>query len=168
MTKKKNQKKAEAHAKKSAVETLRFQAHWGLKQLGHDDGNLFHQFVDTEVNFIAELELAQDMLAMKALVDDVKQAFGVTPTPEKGDLTKSPTAVALGIAYVEDMNIMGNPLSWNEMKEQKLLKIYYPEEYRNQIINWAKQKGFNTSTYLGMPIIKFSHIFLVMDRTKEA
>ena len=168
MAKKKNHKKAEAHAKKSAVETLRFQAHWGLKQLGHDDGNLFHQFVDTEVNFIAELELAQDMLAMKALVDDVKQAFGVTPTPEKGDLTKSPTAVALGIAYVEDMNIMGNPLSWNEMKEQKLLKIYYPEEYRNQIINWAKQKGFNTSTYLGMSMIKFSHIFLVMDRTKEA
>ena len=168
MAKKKNQKKAEAHAKKSAVETLRFQAHWGLKQLGHDDGNLFHQFVDTEVNFIAELELAQDMLAMKALVDDVKQAFGVTPTPEKGNLTKSPTAVALGIAYVEDMNIMGNPLSWTEMKEQKLLKIYYPEEYRNQIINWAKQKGFNTSTYLGMPMIKFSHIFLVMDRTKGA
>ena len=168
MAKKKNQKKAEAHAKKSAVETLRFQAHWGLKQLGHDDGNLFHQFVDTEVNFIAELELAQDMLAMKALVDDVKQAFGLTPTPEKGNLTKSPTAVALGIAYVEDMNKMGNPLSWSEMKEQKLVKIYYPEEYRNQIINWAKQKGFNTSTYLGMPIIKFSHIFLVMDRTKEA
>ena len=168
MAKKKNHKKAEAHAKKSSVETLRFQAHWGLKQLGHDDGNLFHQLVDTEVNFIAELELAQDMLAMKALVDDVKQAFGVTPTPEKGDLTKSPTAVALGIAYVEDMNIMGNPLSWTEMKEQKLLKIYYPEEYRNQIINWAKQKGCNTSTYLGMPIIKFSHIFLVMDRTKGA
>ena len=168
MAKKKNHKKAEAHAKKSAVETLRFRAHWGLKQLGHDDGNLFHQLVDTEVNFIAELELAQDMLAMKALVDDVKQAFGVTPTPEKGDLTKSPTAVALGIAYVEDMNIMGNPLSWTEMKEQKLLKIYYPEEYRNQIINWAKQKGCNTSTYLGMPMIKFSHIFLVMDRTKGA
>ena len=167
MAKKKNQKKAEAHAKKSAVETLRFQAHWGLKQLGHDDGNLFHQFVDTEVNFIAELELAQDMLAMKALVDDVKQAFGVTPTPEKGDLTKSPTSVALGIAYVEDMNNMGNSLSWSEMKEQKLVKIYYPEEYRNQIINWAKQKGFNTSTYLGMPMIKFSHIFLVIDRTME-
>ena len=167
MAKKKNQKKAEAQAKKSAVESLRFQAHWGLKQRGCED-DMFHKLVDAEVEIIAELELAQDMLAIKALVDDVKQAFGVTSTPEKGNLTKSPTAVALGIAYVEDMNIMGNPLSWNEMKEQKLLKIYYPEEYRNQIINWAKQKGFNTSTYLGMPMIKFSHIFLVMDRTKEA
>ena len=166
MAKKKNQKKAEAHAKKSAVETLRFQAHWGLKQLGHDDGNLFHQFVDTEVNFIAELELAQDMLAMKALVDDVKQAFGVTPTPEKGDLTKSPTAVALGIAYVEDMNNMGNPLSWSEMKEQKLVKIYYPEEYRNQIIDWAKANDYNTSTYLGRPIVKFCKLYIIIERTR--
>ena len=30
MAKKKNQKKADVQAKKSAVETLRFQAHWGL------------------------------------------------------------------------------------------------------------------------------------------
>ena len=166
MAKKKNHKKAEAHAKKSAVETLRFQAHWGLKQLGHDDGNLFHQFVDTEVNFIAELELAQDMLAIKALVDDVKQAFGVTPTPEKGNLTKSPTAVALGIAYVEDMNNMGNPLSWSEMKEQKLVKIYYPEEYRNQIIDWAKANDYNTSTYLGRPIVKFCKLYIIIERTR--
>ena len=166
MAKKKNHKKAEAHAKKSSVETLRFQAHWGLKQLGHDDGNLFHQFVDTEVNFIAELELAQDMLAMKALVDDVKQAFGVTPTPEKGDLTKSPTAVALGIAYVEDMNNMGNPLSWSEMNEQKLVKIYYPEEYRNQIIDWAKANDYNTSTYLGRPIVKFCKLYIIIERTR--
>ena len=35
MAKKKNQKKADVQAKKSAVETLRFQAHWGLQQLGN-------------------------------------------------------------------------------------------------------------------------------------
>lgn len=54
MTKKKNQKKAVAQAKKSVVDTLRFQAHWGLKQLGHEDGNMFHKFVDVEVDFIAD------------------------------------------------------------------------------------------------------------------
>ena len=165
MAKKKNQKKAEAQAKKSAVESLRFQAHWGLKQRGCED-DMFHKHVDAEVDIIAELELAQDMLAMKALVDDVKQAFGVTPTPEKGDLTKSPTAVALGIAYVEDMNNMGNPLSWSEMKEQKLVKIYYPEEYSNQIIDWAKANDYNTSTYLGRPIVKFCKLYIIIERTR--
>ena len=165
MAKKKNQKKAEAQAKKSAVESLRFQALWGLKQRGCED-DMFHKHVDAEVDIIAELELAQDMLAMKALVDDVKQAFGVTPTPEKGDLTKSPTAIALGIAYVEDMNNMGNPLSWSEMKEQKLVKIYYPEEYRNQIIDWAKANDYNTSTYLGRPIVKFCKLYISIERTR--
>ena len=65
MAKKKNQKKAEAQAKKSAVETLRFQAHWGLKRLSHED-DMFNLLVDAEVDFIAELELAHDMLAIKS------------------------------------------------------------------------------------------------------
>ena len=142
MTKKKNQKKAEAHAKKSAVETLRFQAHWGLKQLGHED-DMFNQLIDAEVDFIAELELAQELLAIKSLVDGVKQSFVVTPTPEKGDFVKSPTAVALEIAQVEDINKIGLPLTWSEMIAQKILTIYYPEEYRNQIVDWAKQTSYN-------------------------
>lgn len=165
MTKKKNQKKAEAHAKKSAVETLRFQAHWGLKQLSHED-DMFNLLVDAEVDFIAELELAQELLAIKSLVDGVKQSFVVTPTPEKGDFVKSPTAVALGIAQVEDINKIGLPLTWSEMIEQKILTIYYPEEYRNQIVDWAKTNGYNISTYLGRPIVKFSKLYIIIDRTR--
>lgn len=64
MGKKKNQKKAEAQAKKSAVETLRFQAQWGLKQLGQPEDSRFHQLVDGELDVIAELELAQDLLGI--------------------------------------------------------------------------------------------------------
>lgn len=166
MAKKKNQKKAESQAKKIAVETLRFQAHWGLKQLDNEDGNLFHKLVDAEVNFIAELELAQDMLAIKSLVDVVKQTFAVTPTPAKGDFVKSPTAVALGIAQVEDINNIGIPLTWSDMIAQKLLTIYYHEEYRNRIIDWAKANSYNTSTYLGRPIVKFSKLYIIIDRTR--
>ena len=165
MAKKKNQKKAEAHAKKRAVETLRFQAHWGLKQLGHED-DMFNQLIDAEVDFIAELELAQELLAIKSLVDGVKQSFVVTPTPEKGDFVKSPTAVALEIAQVEDINKIGLPLTWSEMIEQKILTIYYPEEYRNQIVDWAKTNGYNISTYLGRPIVKFSKLYIIIDRTR--
>lgn len=166
MAKKKNQKKAESQAKKSAVETLRFQTHWGLKQLGLQDGNFFHELVDAEVNFVAELDLAQDLLAIKSLVDGVKQSFAVVPTLEKGDFTKSPTAVALGIVQVNDINNIGIPLTWSEMIEKKLLTIYYPEEYRNQIVDWAKANGYNTSTYLGLPIVKFSKLYIIVERTR--
>lgn len=166
MAKKKNQKKAESHAKKSAVETLRFQTHWGLKQLGQQDGNLFHELVDAEVNFIAELDLAQDLLAIKSFVDGVKQYFAVVPTLEKGDFTKSLTAVALGIAQINEINNIGIPLTWSEMVDKKMLTIYYPEEYRNQIIDWAKANGYNTSTYLGRPIVKFSKLYIIIERTR--
>lgn len=119
MTKRKNQKKVEAQAKKSAVETLRSQAHWGLKQLGPEDGNF----------------------------------------------VKSPIAVSLGIASIEDINTIGIPLNWSEMIEHKLLTIYYPEEYRIQIIDWEKSNGYNTSTYRGRPIIKFSKLYIIIERT---
>lgn len=166
MAKKKNQKKAEAQAKKSAVESLRFQTHWGLKQLGYEEGDMFHQLVDAEVDFIAELELAHDLLAIKSLIDGVKLSFAVTPTQEKGDFVKSPTAVALGIAVVEDFNNIGIPRTWSKMIEQKLLTIYYPEKQRNQIIDWAKSNGYNTSTYLGRPIVKFSKLYIIIERTR--
>lgn len=166
MAKKKNQKKREALSKKSAVETLRFQTHWGLKQLGQAEGSMLHQLVDAEIDLIAELELAQDLLAIKSFVDGVKQNIAATPTPEKGDLTKSPTAIALGIASVGDMEGMGMPLSWKDMVNQKLLSIYYPEESRNNIVDWAKANGYNTSTYLGRPMLKFSKLFFLIERTR--
>lgn len=164
MAKKKNLKKIEAQARKSIIETLRFQSHWGLKKLEQEDGNMFHQLVDAEVDFIAELELARDLLAIKSLVDGVKQHFSVVPAPEKGDFVKSPTAVALGIAYVNDINNIGIPLTWSEMIDKKLLTIYYSEKYRNKIIDWAKSNGYNTSTYLGRPIVKFSKLYLIIER----
>ena len=78
---------------------------------------------------------------------------------------KSPTAVSLGIASIEDINNIGIPLNWSEMIEHTLITIYYPEEYRNQIIDWAKSNGYNTSTYRGRPIIKFSKLYIIIERT---
>ena len=118
------------------------------------------------MNFIAELDLAQDMLAIKSLIDGVKQSFKATPTLEKGDFVKSPTAVALGIASVEDINNIGIPLTWNEMIAQKILTIYYPEEYRNQIIDWTKANSYCSSTYLGRPMVKFSKLYIIIDRAR--
>ena len=166
MVKKKNQKKRDVLAKKNAVEALRFQTHWGLKQLGQAEGSVFHQFVDAEIDLISELDLAQDLLAAKSFVDAVKQDFAVSPTSEKGDLIKSPTAIALGIASINELESMGLPLSWKDIVDQKLLTIYFPEEYRNNIVDWAKDNGYNTSTYLGRPILKFSKLFIIIERTR--
>ena len=100
-------------------------------------------------------------------IDDVKKNLATTPTPEKGDLVKSPTAIALGIASVGDIEAMETPLIWKDMVDQKLLSIYYPGENRNDIVDWAKVNGYNTSTYLGRPILKLSKLFVMIERTRE-
>lgn len=55
MAKKKNQNHREKLEKKSAVESLKFQTHFGLRQLGRADSDTFHVLADAEVNVIAEL-----------------------------------------------------------------------------------------------------------------
>ena len=167
MGKKKNQKKAEAQAKKSAVETLRFQAQWGLKQLGQPEDSRFHQLVDGELDVIAELELAQDMLAIKSLVDGVRQSLLAVPTKEQGDFVKSPTAIAIGIASVNEFEEMSMSPTWKELLKQKLLSIYYSDHIWNKVVDWAKANGYSTSTYLGRPIVKFGKVFVIIGRTRS-
>ena len=167
MEKNKNQKKAEAQAKKSAVETLRFQTHWGLKQFGQPEGSRFHHLVDGELDVIAELELAQDLLAIKSLVDGVKQSLSAVPTKEQGDFAKSPTAIALGIASINEFEEISMSPAWYELLKQKLLRIYYSDEVWNKVVDWAKANGYNTSTYLGRPIVKFGKVFVIIERTRS-
>lgn len=166
MTNKKNQKRKEALAEKSAVETLRFQIRFGLKKLGLEEENMVHLLTDAEADFIAELGMTQDLLSLKSLVDGVRQHLGVTPTPEKGEFAKSLTAIALGIASVGDWRAIDSPLRWDEMMTQKLLTMYYPEAQRNEVVEWVKSNGFTTSTYLGSPIVKFKNINVLIERFK--
>ena len=62
MAYKKNPKKKDALSIKRAVESLCFQIDWGLKLLGAEKGDLFHQLAKVEVDFISELNLTQDIL----------------------------------------------------------------------------------------------------------
>ena len=116
--------------------------------------------------FISELNLTQDILAIKSLVDGVKQNLQIEPTPESGDFTHSVVALALGIASISHLNNISLPESWREQIEKKLLTIYYPEKQRNKVVDWAKANGYSTSSYLGRPIVKFKQLYLIIERTK--
>ena len=166
MAKKKNQNRKQKLAEKSAVESLRFQAHYGLKMLGRADDDIFQKLADTEVNFIAEFDLTQDILDLKDLVDGVKRDLQATPTPAEGDFCTSITAIALGIASNAVLDEMQMSQSWQDLINKKILTIYYPEENRNAVVNWAKANGFTTSTYLGSPVVKFNQIHVIIERTR--
>ena len=166
MKKDKKQKRKEIRCKKGAVESLRFQMYWGLKQLGIKDGEILYQQADAELESILALDLAQELLSIKVFIDTVKQIFSVEPVANKGDFIRSIVAIALGIAKLETLGGFETPSLWNDLIRQKMLAVYYPDEVRNSIIAWAKQNTYNTSTYLGHPIVKFNQIYLVIKRAK--
>ena len=167
MAKKKNQNHREKLEKKSAVESLKFQTHFGLRQLGRADmKNHHHALADAEVNVIAELGLTDDILGVKNLTEGIKRDLNVEPTTDKGDFCTSVVAIALGIARISEVDHKADPMSWEEQIEKKILTIYYPEEWRNGVVEWAKANGYNTSTYLGRPIVKFNKLFVIIERER--
>ena len=167
MTKKRKQNRKNELAKKSTVEAVRFQTHFGLKQMGHEDGDMFHELADVEINVIAELDLTDDILGIKNLVESARRALNVEPTLEKGDFCTSIVAIALGISKIPVLDDMKMPVvNWQDRINKKILTLYYPEESRNAVAEWAKANGYNTSTYLGRPVVKFKRLFIIIERTR--
>lgn len=166
MGKQKNSKNKGKNMSKAAVETLKFQVRWGLKQQGVDESEMLQRYAAVEADSIEQCHLTQDILAIKTLVDSIRKAFSVEPVADNGDFTHSAVALALGIGKIDDITKMEIPKeSWEEMIYKKMLKICYPADMRNQIAAWAKENGYTTSTYLGKPIVKFSVINILLERS---
>ena len=128
---------------------------------------MFHRLADAEINVIAELDLTDDILGIKNLVEGVRRALNVEPTLEKGDFCTSIVAIALGISKIPVLDNMQMPVvNWPDQINKKLLTLYYPEESRNAVSEWAKANGYNTSTYLGRPVVKFKQLFIIIERTR--
>ena len=167
MTKKRKQNRKNELSEKRAVESIRFQTHFGLKQIGHKDTDMFHRLADAEINVIEELDLTDDILGIKNLVEGVRRELNVEPTLEKGDFCTSIVAIALGISKIPVLDDMKMPVvNWPDQINKKVLTLYYPEESRNAVAEWAKANDYNTSTYLGRPVVKFKQLFIIIERTR--
>ena len=167
MAQKRKQNRKNELSKKRAVESIRFQTHIGLKQIGRKDTDMFHWLADAEINVIAELDLTDDILGIKNFVESVRRELNVEPTPEKGDFCTSIVAIALGISKIPVLDDMQMPVvNWQDRINKKILTLYYPEESRNAVAEWAKANNYNTSTYLGRPVVKFKQLFIIIERTR--
>ena len=160
------QKRNNAVKQKVIIESLVFQTNWGLKRLYEPPNDFIGTLVKTELDYIVELNLFEDLLMIKKFVDDVKSTFDIEPVAERGDFCRSPVAIALGIGKVEDITKIRTPIAWHELLAKKLLSIYYPTDKRNSIADYAKNNGYNTSTYFGKPIIKLNKVFLLLERVR--
>ena len=167
MTKKRKQNRKNELSEKRAVESIRFQTHFGLKQIGHKDTDMFHRLADAEINVIEKLDLTDGILGIKNLVEGVKRELNVEPALEKGDFCTSIVAIALGISKIPVLDNMQMPVvNWPDQINKKILTLYYPEESQNAVAEWAKANDYNTSTYLGRPVVKFKQLFIIIERTR--
>ena len=166
MINKKDKKRKDVLKEKSTIEALKFQTRWGYEKQFGVSSSLYSALLDTELNYVIELGLHEDLLSIKNFVEDVKNCLGVKPIVELGDFYHSLVAISLGIAKIADINKFGIPTPWHELIKKKILSIYYPDEIRNQVVEYAKVKNYNTSTYLGQPIVKFNKLFIKIDRKK--
>ena len=167
MAKKRKQNRKNELSKKRVVDSIRFQTHFGLKQIGRKDTDMFHWLADAEINVIAELDLTDDILGIKNLVEGVRRELNVEPTLEKGDFCTSIVAIALGISKIPVLDDMKMPVvNWQDQINKKILTLYYPEESRNTVSEWAKANDYNTSTHLGRPVVKFKQLFIIIERTR--
>ena len=167
MAKSKDKKRKENLSKKEAVTALKFQTEWGFKQLVCNNGGILQMQMENELALIGQLDLCKDLLAIKTFVDAVQRRLQVQPVPDIGDFTKSLVAIALGISRVKVLTDDMTFLSWSELVQKKMLSIYYMESIRNSVVEWAKQNGYHTSTYLGIPIVRFDRIFLLIRHKTE-
>ena len=165
--KNKHQKKQnDTVEQKAMIDSLIFQTNWGIKKIYGSPEDSITEMVKTELDCIIELNLFEDLLMIKKFVDDVKSAFSIEPVAERGDFCNSLVALALGIGRINIITELYAPADWQGMAEKKILGIYYTNDIRNTIVDYAKQNAYNISTYLGKPIIKLSKIFVLLDRTK--
>ena len=165
--KNKHQKKQSNTVKQKAmIDSLIFQTNWGIKKIYNSPTDSVISMANAELNSIIELKLFEDLLTVKKFVDDVKSAFSIEPVAERGDFCNSLVAHALGIAHKNETTELSTPADWLKLAEKKILSIYYTNDIRNTIVDYAKQNGYNISTYLGKPIIKLSKIFVLLDRIK--
>ena len=164
MANKKDKKRKDALKRKSAIESLKFQTRWGFVNQFGTPSSLYSVFLETELDYIIELGLQEELLSIKRFIDDIKSGLCVEPIPELGDFYHSLVAISLGISQIADINKFCIPTPWDELLNKKILSIYYPDEIRNQVVEYAKEKNYNTSTYLGQPIVKFNQLYIKINR----
>ena len=160
------QKKNNIIKRKAMIESFIFLTNWGLKRLYTTPSNSVVTMTRTELDCIMDLNLFEDLLMIKKFVDDVKSAFNIKPVAERGDFCNSCVAFALGIGGMNVITELNMPTDWKRLAEKKILSIYYPNDVRNSIVDYAKQNGYNVSTYLGKPMIKLNKVFLLLERVR--
>ncbi len=157
-------KRKEQLAERSKNESLRFQVKWGVQTLGIELTEEVQTRIDDELRILLNLNLADNLLTLKEIVEGVKRDLSVSPVPFDGKLSGSMVAYCLGITT-------GNPLERGlilpitDYTTPMQVSLRYDNEVRNQVVEWMKAHGYKeVKTRLGQSILKMDNMVVEFKR----
>ena len=173
MSKKKkvDQKRKAQLAERTQKEYYKFQLEWAQKNkqpaISVDD-----ETYQAELKVILEHGLFKGSHDLSEIIAGVKRDLEISPIDEKCSLNGSLIPYMLGITSFRPMDvdgklIMNDPLLDKDLfKDDHLLRIdiYYDNEVRMKVYEWAKAKGYECIIMAYRPIIKLQNIRVTLQR----
>ena len=166
MSKNKDQKRKAQLAARAKNESFRFQVEYKRKQKGIDLTGM-EQELEAELEAICQNGLADDVLALAAIVEGVQQELGFEQEVDKCSLNGTLVPFILGITSVCPDSASYLPGVFATERSLQV-SVAFDNEIRNRVVDWAKAHYDGMTTRLGQPILKLKKMVVEFKRVLKA
>ncbi len=164
---KKKQKRKLQLRQKTINESLTFQTKFGAKQKLENLSAKTEARLTEEILIFQNMGIAEDLLTLKNIIDDLKIELGLLAEPSEGILAGSYTAYSLGLEPTNPIET-GNNLNPLNLNLPLDITISFDNEIRNQAVDWMKAQGYEVTTYLGQPLLKLKQTRVLIRRVVKS
>jgi len=166
MSKNKDQKRKAQLATRAKNESFRFQVEYIRKQKDIDITGM-EQNLTTELDAICQNGLTDTLLDLAKIVEGMRTELGFEQEADKCSLNGSLVPFILGITATQpDCTTYVPGLFTAQLPLQ--VTIAYDDEIRNRVVDWMKVNGYETSSYLGQPLLKLKNARIVIRRVLKS
>ena len=166
MSKNKDQKRKAQLATRAKNESFRFQVEYMRKQKEIDITGM-EQNLTTELDAICQNGLTDALLDLAKIVEGIRKELGFEQEADKCSLNGSLVTYILGItATLPDCTTYVPGIFPAQLPLQ--VTIAYDDEIRNRVVDWMKVNGYETSSYLGQPLLKLKNARIVIRRVLKS
>lgn len=162
MSKNKDQKRKAQLAARVKNESFRFQVEHLLKQKGVDITGMEQDFAG-EVDAICQNGLAEAMLDLAKIIEDVRNELGVEQEAGKCSLNGTLVPFILGITKVQPDATTYDPLIKTANMPLQVT-LAFDNEVRNRVVDLVKSHYDSFTTRLGQPILKLQNMVIEFKR----
>lgn len=166
MSKNKDQKRKAQLATRAKNESFRFQVEFTRKQKGIDIMGMEQNLI-TELDAICQNDFTDALLDLAKIVEGIRKELGLEQEADKCSLNGSLVPFILGITATQPDSTTYVPGIFTAQQPLQVT-IAYGNEIRNRVVDWMKANGYETSSYLGQPLLKLKNARIVIRRVLKS